>query len=391
MQIPDRTVYPSRLRTYGTAGFRMNGISEEAGCPRLFKLKYQEKAIKEPSAYVLEYGSLVHDALYLAEEEDLPLLPNALDAAVQRSDVPLGPEAYEEAVKDLTRYLDRRDDHLATIAVEQHLKAPLVEIGGEQYYMGGYIDRLAIDPDDPYTLYVIDFKTSRTPPSQAQVDANNQMTHYAALVRGNLDKYMPNVDPKDVRIITVIDAIKWYPVYSERQHWQLDEYVDWCSAMTRRIVGDEEGAPVLGPACSNCAAKYDCSEFLGLPGEGKTVADRMSKTTDLEQRVLLMQQAEMTVKALKAMIEEVMTEVKAEAPMEVAGIRYEMVDDYRTEWDLAALQDVLGQRFLNVVSVTGYKVDDVVHHSPELKQQVEACKNRYPKDRKRLKRGLVDE
>jgi hypothetical protein len=391
MEIPDRTVYPSRLRTYGTDGFRMNGVTEEAGCPRLFKLKYIERAIQEPSAYVLEYGSLVHDALFLAEEEDLALLPAALDKAVERSDVPLGPDAYTEAVKDLTRYMDRRDDHLATVAVEQHLTMPLMEIDGVEYLMGGYIDRIAIDTDDPRTVYVVDYKTDRTPPGQAKIDANNQMTHYAAIVRGNLDKYLPGVDPEQARIVIVYDAIKWYPVYSERPHWQMDDYVDWCKAMTRRIVADQEAKPVLNPACSWCPAKYDCPAFQALPGEGETLADRMSKTSNLEQRVLMMQQAEMTIRALKGMVDEVVSEVKAEAPLEVNGVRYEMVDDFATDWDLATLYEVLGEKFFDVVSVTGYKVKDVLHRYPELQGQVDACMSRYQKDRRRLKKLPVED
>jgi len=394
MRVPNNTIRVSHLRTYGTTGFAMDGVAEEAGCPALFRAKYVEETLKEPRSYPLEYGTLVHDAFYLAEEENLPLLPDALEKAWSRIEVPLGPEAYEEAFSDLQGYMDRPDDAYACIAVEQELTAPLMEIDGEEYLFGGRLDWVGVDPMDPLTLVVRDYKSNRQPPSQKGVDEDNQMTHYIALVRANLHKYLPDVDPRDVTIIGQLDAFKWYVVSTQRDHDTLDRYLDWLRAMTRKIVSDETGEPVINDGCSYCPLKYDCPEFTALPGRGETLADRMSTTTDLTQRAYMMQEAQLTMKALDAMVKEVQGELKAEAikgtPREVNGIRYEAVDDWATDWDVIKLHDVLGDKFYNVVNVTKYKVDDVVKKDPELKNGVEASQTRFVKERPKLKSTKID-
>lgn len=395
MRIPKNTIRVSHLRTYGTSGFAMEGVTEEAGCPALYKAKYVTHSLKEPRSYPLEYGTLVHDAFYLAEEENLPLLPDALEKAWGRIEVPLGPDAYAEAFSDLQSYMDRPEDAYACVAVEQDLSAPLMEIDGSEYFFGGRLDWIGVDPEDPLTLIVRDYKSNRQPPSQKGVDDDNQMTHYIALVRANLHLYLPGVDPRDVTIIGQLDAFKWYVVSTQRDHETLDRYLDWLRAMTRRIVQDEEAEPVLNDGCSYCPLKYDCKAFRSLPGRGETLADRMSTTTDLTQRAYLMQQAQLVIKSLDAAVKEVQGELKAKAikgdPQTINGIRYETVDDWKTDWDGPKLHEVLGDKFYQVIGVTQYKVDALIKKDPELRNGIEAARSRYVGEKPRLKSVKTDE
>src|SRR4051812_38595194 len=107
MRIPQNTLRTSHLRTYGSTGLDADTGTPIAGCPALYKAKYVEFKLKEPRSFPLEFGTLIHDALYLAEEEDLALVPDALDKAWSRSDVPLDAAAYQEALDDLTAYMER--------------------------------------------------------------------------------------------------------------------------------------------------------------------------------------------------------------------------------------------------------------------------------------------
>lgn len=389
MRIPDNTLYMSRVKTYGSIGFEMEGVDEEPGCPRLYRAKYEDFRIREPASAAASYGSLIHDALYLSEQEDLPPLPDALDKAVERLDVTIDAGLYDEAVRDLTKYMDREDRGRATIAVEQHLTAPLVEIDGIQYFFGGYIDKLEIDPDDPHTIYVVDYKTNRQPPSQSSVDRNNQFTMYCALVRANLDKYMPGVDPDEVRFVGVMDAIKWYELETWKEGWQLDQFLDWLSAICRRIVADQDALPVLNDGCSWCPVKYDCPEFKRLPGKGDTIADRMSTTTDLEQRVFLMQQAQLTIKGLDKIVKEVKAELLDQAvkgtPVTANGVTYQAEDAWENQFDIPKLHELLGEMFYNVVTPTAYKINAAIKDDPEKKNQLDAITQRIPKEKPQLK------
>jgi hypothetical protein len=395
VRIPNDTIRVSHLRTYGTTGFAMDGVTEEPGCPKLYRAKYVDHKLKEPRSYPLEYGTLLHDAFFLAEEENLPLLPDALEKAWGRLEVPLGPDAYTEAQQDLQTYMDRPEDIYACIAVEQDLDADLdLEIDGVRYRFGGRLDWIGIDPEEPLTLIVRDYKSNRQPPSQKGVDEDNQMTHYIALIRANIEKYLPGVDPASVTIIAQIDAFKWYVVSTQRDHETLDRYLDWLRAITRRIVQDEEGEPVLNPGCSYCPLKYDCKAFRSLPGRGETLADRMSTSTDLEQRVYLMQQAELVIRSLSTMVDEVKTELKQEAIAgnvhTFNGIKYGVADDWATEWDAQRLHEVLSDRFYNVVNVTQYRVDALVKADPALKLEVDRCRTRYVKPTPKFKPEKAD-
>lgn len=388
MRIPENTIRTSHIRTYGSTGFSLEGVADEPGCPHLYKAKYVDGGLKEMRSYALEYGTLLHDVFYLVEEENLPPLPDALEKAWARAETTLGPEAYQEAIDDLTTYMDRSDDGYACVAVEQELTAPLMEIDGVQYYFGGRLDWIGIDPTQPNVLVVKDYKSNRFPPRQQTLDADNQFTHYIALAKANAYKYLPDVHPDDVRVIGIMDAFKWRQVETYREEWQIERYMDWLMAMCRRIVQDNEALPVLNEDCAWCPLRMTCPEFTGVPVEGEVLVQRFQMTDRLEDRVELMEHAMLVMKNLKPLIADVQDELKTKAthdgPQFVGDMVFDVEPSWENVWDVSRLATVLGDDFLNVVGVTAYKVDAVVKRKPELKEDVERCKTRLPKDTKKL-------
>lgn len=389
MRIPDQTIRTSHIRTYGSTGFSLEGVTDEPGCPALYKAKYADgMTFKEGRSYALEYGTLLHDVFYLMEEENLPPLPDALEKAWARAETTLGPEAYNEAIEDLTVYMDRPDDGYACVAVEQELQAPLMEIDGVQYYFGGRLDWIGIDPNQPNVLVVKDYKSNRTPPRQQTLDADNQFTHYIALAKANSHLYLPEIHPDDVRVIGIMDAFKWRQVETYREEWQIERYMDWLKAMCRRIVQDDEGLPVLNEDCSWCPMRMSCPEFQALPLTAEAVVADLQNATSLTDKVELMDHALLVMKNLKPLIADVQAELKRKAahdgPVHVGDMVYDVETSWENVWDVGRLADVLGDDFMNVVSVTAYKVDAVVKRKPELKEEVDRCKNRLPKDMKKL-------
>lgn len=178
---------PSRVGTY-------------EGCPQKYKLHYLDK-VKVPERPTIEthLGSSVHSALedlyrQILQAGRVPSLEQVhgfYDSAWEKewSDAMVIVRA-EYSAEDYRRqgrdYLDRYYqkwhpfNQTATIDLEKKVELELAD-GAEPVKVMGYIDRLARAPDGWYEVH--DYKTSRSLPTMAELEADPQLGFYALAVK----------------------------------------------------------------------------------------------------------------------------------------------------------------------------------------------------------------
>lgn len=384
--IPKATLSATQFRTYGAGGFHLDAQEAAKGCPRQYQAKYVLGTIPpEPPSYPLEYGSAFHRVLHLMEEGMTPdeALTEAFGNPTEGS--PLGLDAWEEAREDLDRYMERGatpTDRFGTLASEVELKALLYE--DEEYgpiYYRGFIDWLGIDLDMHNVLHVVDYKTNRTPPKEADLEGDVQMRGYHWLVMKNAHQWMNG----NVRIVTHYDAVKFREVQTAYTDQQIEDWESWAIAVARRILRDREFPAVLNDGCAHCPIRRDCPAFATLPEVGRGIAEGASTFETAEGRLLWRDDANRVRLVLEKAVKSIDAEIRAEAEaapdqtLVVGNQQFVVEPRYVSSVDLPRLHQVLGDTFYQVVSASKTAVERVTKPlGTEIYGAAQACVSQFP-------------
>lgn len=359
------TVSPSQLRVYGAAGFTLETQENDRGCPRRYKAQYVEDRIPvERDSYPLLYGRYFHAMLEALEKGTHT--PDDVVAALLPGD--LTPEAYAEAQTDLDAYLERGSspiDRYATLSSEVELAAELFvdpEFGPIWYR--GKIDWIGVDPDEPETIHVVDYKTNRTPPSIEQVRGDVQMKGYAWLAA----IWALQLGMEQVRVVVHLDAIKWREVEIVFTREEIEGWHAWACAVVRQILRDDEGAPVTNPGCPNCPVRFDCSEFAKLPENAAQLAGVDVAVMTPEQRLRWRDQANtvrlMLAKAVEGIDESFKASARELGRFSVGDVEFVLDTEWKDVVDLPALHAVMGDKFYDVVRTSKTAIVKATKTSP---------------------------
>ncbi len=369
MRIPGNELHHRHIATYGHGGDSFTE-EEEQGCPLLYKRRYVDRDVSSVVREELTYGSVIHRALYLMEEETIE--PGL---ALERSwDASLGFDRWEEAERDMRRVIERGGPLtlLHTLAVEEKLSAPLFDdpkLG--EVTVGGIIDVLAVDSemDDPVpNLYFVDYKTVRGAPSRKEVEDWLQGWFYAWLSRANAHRWFP--EAKRVNIIGVYDAIKRYAIQVEYSDERLDAFETWMVAVAKKILRDDKAEPKLNPGCTWCPVRGDCPEWNGMPGDGTTLLDRLTKGK-LEFRLGQFDDTKKLISKLKKLIDDTkvvaIEKIRKEGALTIGGMVWELKQGKRREiTEIKILHELMGDAFYAASSVRLGDVDDWLEEHREI-------------------------
>jgi hypothetical protein len=378
------TLSANQIRTYGAGTFRLDGYENPKGCPRQYRKRYVEH-VRPPqqTSMNLSYGSAVHAALALMEEEAIG--PDEALSRVWPADLDL--ESFREAVGDLEKYLARGGpmNLYATIANELDLSAVLYEdeeFGPIAYR--GIVDWLGIDTEDEGLLHVVDYKTNRFPPSNDAVRGDVQLKGYDWLVRQNQGRFGFE---GGVRTTVHLDAIKYRDVAVQWTQAEIDEWQDWTVAIARRILRDGDGAPVLNAGCNWCPVRHDCPTFISLPNIGRGLLQEREVGKSLEEQARWEKEARLVKGLLDTAIKDVARRrseaLLAEGPIRIDDVEYFDEPGWVTDIDLDRLERVLGRnRFLRMVSTSKTAIDEATKtDEPETRVAAMACISSVPSGR----------
>ncbi len=153
-------------------------------CPLKYKFQYIDW-VKVPEKPEFFFGSLVHEVVQMALRRD-PIIPNLTDLlkfyeSKWREDVfpdKLTSDQYFELGREMIRNFHEgyKPGLRKVVAAEKRFQIPL-----ENHTLSGVIDRVDKLPFGAYEI--VDYKTSKSLPSQEEVDEDKQLATYAIAVQ----------------------------------------------------------------------------------------------------------------------------------------------------------------------------------------------------------------
>lgn len=230
-------------------------------CPAKYKFSEIDK-IKSPKSKEAVFGTLVHKTLQMmhspsvpvppTEEEVLAFFSSSWDKDIYASESE-EMMAFEQGVRILKDYYKKNyPANFHVLGLESFFEAPIKD-KDEVHSITGKIDRIDKLKDDSYE--VIDYKTSRTLPSQKSVDENMQLAMYHL---GFLNKW-PNLANKPVKLSLYflrhgekISTVKTGEMLKQTTEKVL-EVIDKIKISTF--------APEINPLCDWCGFQSICPYF----------------------------------------------------------------------------------------------------------------------------------
>ncbi len=374
MKIPDMELHQSHARSYGGGSFELVPGYDDPGCPRLYQAKYELERVVWDDSWQRQYGAAVHKAIDIFEGGSI-----TPEAALEKIwPVVLGPERFIEAVRDLTRMVERLAVETHTVATEQFLRMKLYT--DEDYgdvYLGGSIDRIAIDLINAWILYFDDWKTDRKPPSYENLNRWIQGFWYASLLRANADSFMADDLVGQVGIKGRYEAVKWYGLERVFTNDDLDYFEAWAESLARTILRDKTAEPIINPGCGWCPIRMDCPAWVGLPADGATLLERMTDTKleflapRLKEMTDVRLQLEKLEKDVKGMISGRVLAPDSGDEFKAGGTRWFLNPAEKRVADVKAVAKIMGDDFWFLASVTLGAIDNWVEDHPEERAEME--------------------
>jgi len=235
------------------------GYSE---CPRRFAAERLLSARTGDSPY-LAFGSLIHKVLENAEQQtistgqrpDHDQVLALLEAEIEPSNfgTTVEQEAWRRRAEELLNRLFTIWPHpeARPVLLEQWVS---MELGG--FVWRGRIDRVEQNPDG--TLRLVDYKTGKNPPSQAEAGKSLQLGFYYLAA---------NADPTVSRLGSTTEAEFWFPLKPTQRvttrKFQPDREAEIRADLEQiaQAIRAEDWSPRPGPDCDRCEVRLVCPDW----------------------------------------------------------------------------------------------------------------------------------
>lgn len=245
-------------------------------CPKKYKFQELDR-IKTPKSKEALFGTAVHAALKFMFQKS-PLFPT-LDEVVSyyrenwpareafQTDSKNDPlkmpwseadeKAYfEDGVRMLRGFYEKNAPwNFNVVDLESHFDILLEdEKTGKTHILAGIIDRIDKNQDE---YEIIDYKTAKRMPAQADVDKNLQLSLYSL----GIQKRWPHIDPEDIKL--TLYFVKHgeklsTTATSEKTEATKKEILETIREIEARIDEKKEFEPMPSPLCNWCAFKPIC-------------------------------------------------------------------------------------------------------------------------------------
>ena len=245
-------------------------------CPQKYKFQELDR-IKTPKSKEALFGTVIHSALKFMFQKS-PLFPT-LDEVVAyyrenwpsretfQADAKNDPlkmsiteaeeKAYfEDGIKMLRRFYEKNAPwNFNVVDLESRFDILLEdEKTGKAHVLAGIIDRIDKNNDE---YEIIDYKTAKRMPSQADVDKNLQLSLYSL----GLQKRWPHIDPEDIKL--TLYFIKHgeklsTTVTREKTEATKKEILETIRDIEARVEEKKDFEPMPSALCNWCAFKPIC-------------------------------------------------------------------------------------------------------------------------------------
>ena len=322
------------------------------------------------------YGTAIHEVFRLLEVENLND-----DEAIQRAFDQYGghlwPHDLVRLKKDVAIYHERDPLHVRLIGAEVDVRVPLLKWNGKTIYFRGQIDRLYERLDQPGRFIHRDYKSSKWPKTQAEVNEDLQMWAYNWLIH----EYWPECED----ILQVYDQLEAGEIETRKSEHQRREIREWIKRQTMAVLNDDpadgQGDGLLKPKfndwCPYCPIAESCEVPAQLSPFAKDRMDALSEIGDDEpidlERVRRyvddLADAETARKLLERYEKKVKALVKELPPDDQERLGFGSYRRNNTVWSsdaLEAIYELLGPEFFSLASLSKGRIEDYLAGDPRL-------------------------
>lgn len=322
------------------------------------------------------YGSAIHEVFRLLEVESL-----TDDQAIQRAFDQYGgylwPHDLVRMKKDVAIYHDRDPLHVRLIGAEVDVRVPLLKWQGRTIYFRGQIDRLYERIDAPGRFIQRDYKSSKWPKTQAEVDADLQMWAYNWLIH----EFWPECED----LLQVYDQLEAGEIETRKSEKQRQEMRAWIERQVMAVLNDDpadgQGDGLLRPKfnqwCPYCPLAESCEV---IPKLSPFAADRFDALSGIdgdepvdleriERYVADLADAETARKLLERYEKKVKALVKELPPEDQERLGFGSHRRSNTVWSsdaLEAIHELLGSEFFTLATLSKGRVESYLAGDPRL-------------------------
>jgi len=356
MKLPGNSIGITDMLGYRDCAARMAyGMKRHIG-----EGKQSDAMTPEGGSPAAAYGSCLHDVVALTEEP----MPDeqAIQAAWAKWGRWLEPGDLDRLRDDLATYRDRDYPNTRTVLCEDEIKVPLLMHDGERVWFRAKIDRLYERLDEPGTFIHVDYKTSKWPKNQADVDGHLQMWAYNWAIH----EHLPEVET----LVQTYDQLRYGQVQTRKSDDQRRQIRDWLRAEATAIIEDEDLEPTFNRWCAYCALIADCPVIPQLSGFAQAgIAALQGNADPIQEYVAGLDRA----RQARAALEAYETKVKGLLRDAPESVRLESGFTQRPRRTSnfspaakAVLAERLGDRFLDAATITKSRLESALADEPEL-------------------------
>lgn len=325
------------------------------------------------------YGSVIHDVL-----SDAQKMPDeeAIQRAFNKWGKWLDPSDLKRVKKDLETY-HQRDPGAGChcIANEGEYRVPLMEYGGKTIYFRARLDRLYQRIDNPAYFIHVDYKSSKWPKTEKEVDDDLQLWAYNWIIH--------EMFPECEQLQQVYDQLSYGSLSTRKNEKQREEIREWLQLAAISVIEDDttqlDGLlePKFNEWCPWCAVKMDCpvvTEGLtryaeatirglapvepvlkqdGTPGKRTVMKLDLDLIQDYVEQLPKVNRAQKTLKEFEDNVRKALKEMPE---IERHALGFEITHRSATEWTPTTLMNVhelLGDEFYSLVGITKSRIESL--------------------------------
>lgn len=231
----------------------ISDILQYRDCPQKFALDMRRHEGEENpfrESYAASYGSAIHDVIEYVENNQCGD-QEAIDAVWPKYQHWLEPADADRMAVDLETYRSRVSTGYRLIGTELEMRTPLFVHNGEQIFFRGRVDVLYQHITSPAVFLTRDYKSSRWPRSEKEVQEDIQQWAYNWLVHENY--------PECERLTQQYDQLRFGSIPTTKTPRQRAQIRAWLIRQVTAILEDERFKPKPNRWCPTCPLVLDCS------------------------------------------------------------------------------------------------------------------------------------
>lgn len=306
------------------------------------------------------YGSCIHDIFHVIDKEAV-----SDEEAIQRVWPKwahwLEPDDLDRIRADLETYHKRSLLGYRLVAAEADMRVPLFVYKGEQIYFRFKLDALYQHLQNPAIFVSRDYKSSRWPKSDEEVQKDLQQWAY----NWGVFEMFPECED----LTQIYDQLRYGEIPTRKNAEQRASMKEWLIQMVTAILEDETLEPKLNDWCAYCPLLLDCREpvratehwknlmsvIAPVEKVGRKLVVKFDDAMDYDYYVEMLPKVAEARKMLERFEETVKADLMKMSAADRDGYGYTTISKSGTRFPASSLQQIATEfptEFWHIASIT---------------------------------------